>query len=40
MELEQYYKCLKIIQPKKLYERLGFKVYGETETHYQMEIIK
>ena len=22
---------------KKLYERLGFKVYGETETHYQME---
>lgn len=25
---------------KKLYERLGFKVYGETETHYQMEIIK
>lgn len=25
---------------KKLYERLGFKVYGETETHYQMENIK
>ncbi len=25
---------------KKLYEQLGFKVYGETETHYQMEIIK
>ena len=24
---------------KKLYERLGFKVYGETETHYQMEKI-
>ena len=22
---------------KKLYEELGFKVYGETETHYQME---
>lgn len=22
---------------KKLYERLGFKVYNETETHYQME---
>lgn len=22
---------------KKLYEQLGFKVYGETETHYQME---
>ena len=25
---------------KKLYERLGFKVYGETETHYQMENMK
>lgn len=25
---------------KSLYERLGFKVYGETETHYQMENIK
>ena len=25
---------------KKLYEKLGFKVYGETETHYQMENIK
>lgn len=25
---------------KKLYERLGFKVYGETETHYQMENVK
>lgn len=24
---------------KKLYEQLGFKVYGETETHYQMENI-
>ena len=23
---------------KYLYERLGFTVYGETETHYQMEI--
>lgn len=23
---------------KKLYEKLGFSVYGETETHYQMEI--
>lgn len=22
----------------KLYEKLGFKVYGETETHYQMEV--
>lgn len=22
---------------KKLYERLGFTVFGETETHYQME---
>ncbi len=22
---------------KKLYEQLGFKIYGETETHYQME---
>lgn len=22
---------------KKLYEKLGFKVYNETETHYQME---
>lgn len=22
---------------KKLYERLGFRVYNETETHYQME---
>ena len=25
---------------KKLYEQLGFKVYGETETHYQMENIE
>ena len=25
---------------KKLYEKLGFKVYGETETHYQMENIE
>ena len=25
---------------KSLYERLGFKVYGETETHYQMENTK
>lgn len=25
---------------KNLYERLGFKVYGETETHYQMENIE
>ena len=25
---------------KSLYERLGFKVYGETETHYQMESVK
>lgn len=25
---------------KKLYEKLGFKVYGETETHYQMEKVK
>lgn len=25
---------------KNLYERLGFKVYGENETHYQMENIK
>ena len=25
---------------KHLYERLGFKVYGENETHYQMENIK
>ena len=24
---------------KKSYEQLGFKVYGETETHYQMENI-
>lgn len=24
---------------KSLYEKLGFKVYGETETHYQMEKI-
>lgn len=23
---------------KELYERLGFKVYGETDTHYQMEL--
>lgn len=23
---------------KKLYERLGFEIYGETETHYQMEV--
>lgn len=26
-------------QAKKLYERLGFTVYGENETHYQMEIM-
>lgn len=25
---------------KTLYEKLGFKVYGETETHYQMENLK
>lgn len=25
---------------RKLYEQLGFKVYGETETHYQMENTK
>ena len=25
---------------KSLYEKLGFKVYGETETHYQMENLK
>ncbi len=25
---------------KSLYEKLGFKVYGETETHYQMENVK
>lgn len=25
---------------KSLYERLGFKVYGETKTHYQMENVK
>lgn len=25
---------------KNLYEKLGFKVYGETETHYQMENVK
>lgn len=25
---------------KRLYEQLGFKVYGETETHYQMENVK
>ncbi len=25
---------------KRLYEKLGFKVYGETETHYQMENLK
>lgn len=25
---------------KRLYEKLGFKVYGETETHYQMENVK
>ena len=25
---------------KSLYEKLGFKVYGETETHYQMEKVK
>lgn len=25
---------------KILYEKLGFKVYGETETHYQMENVK
>lgn len=25
---------------KRLYEQLGFKVYGETETYYQMENIE
>lgn len=25
---------------KTLYEKLGFKVYGENETHYQMENVK
>ena len=25
---------------KSLYEKLGFKIYGETETHYQMENVK
>ena len=25
---------------KRLYEKLGFKVYGETETHYQIENVK
>lgn len=25
---------------KSLYKKLGFKVYGETETHYQMENVK
>lgn len=25
---------------KVLYEKLGFKIYGETDTHYQMENIK
>jgi len=25
---------------KNLYERLGFEIYGENETHYQMENIK
>lgn len=25
---------------KSLYEKLDFKVYGETETHYQMENVK
>ena len=24
---------------RKLYEKLGFTIYGETETHYQMEMI-
>ena len=24
---------------KNLYERLGFRIYNETETHYQMEIM-
>ena len=24
---------------KRLYEKLGFKIYGETETHYQMEVV-
>jgi len=23
---------------KELYNKLGFKIYGETETHYQMEV--
>lgn len=25
---------------KSLYEQLGFKIYGETQTHYKMENIK
>lgn len=24
---------------KRLYERLGFKIYGETQTHYLMEVV-
>lgn len=24
---------------KKLYEKLGFKIYGETQTHYLMEVV-
>jgi GNAT superfamily N-acetyltransferase len=28
---------LKVNPARKLYERLGFRVVGETETHYEME---
>ena len=30
-------KVFKNSPAKKLYERLGFSVYGENESHYQME---
>ena len=33
-----YLQVFKSNPAKYLYERLGFTVYGETETHYQMEI--
>jgi ribosomal protein S18 acetylase RimI-like enzyme len=31
-------KVFKNSPAKRLYERLGFSIYGENESHYQMEI--
>lgn len=35
--LKNKLKVFKNSPAKKLYERLGFSVYGENESHYQME---